>query len=95
MVAIALKKLRKSKKLTQDELADLLCVSRSAISLYETGRREPDCAMLSKMADVFGVSVDFLLGRIAFEENIMVQNFFRMPVEYKQQVIKLINSRVS
>lgn len=63
MFCKTLKKLRKSHNMTQDELAELLNLSRSAISLYETGRREPDYTVLTKMADIFDVSVDFLLGR--------------------------------
>jgi len=58
-----LKKLRKSHNMTQDELAEMLSLSRSAISLYETGRREPDYSILTKLADIFDVSVDYLLGR--------------------------------
>ncbi|SHE36065.1 Helix-turn-helix [Caldanaerobius fijiensis DSM 17918] len=63
MFCKTLKKLRKSHNMTQDELAEMLNLSRSAISLYETGRREPDYTVLTKLADIFDVSVDFLLGR--------------------------------
>ncbi|WP_035172041.1 helix-turn-helix domain-containing protein [Caldanaerobius polysaccharolyticus] len=63
MFCKTLKKLRKSHNMTQDELAEMLSLSRSAISLYETGRREPDYSILTKLADIFDVSVDYLLGR--------------------------------
>jgi len=54
--------LRQSKGLTQNELAELVNVSRSALSLYELGKREPDYETLVRLADFFDVSVDYLLG---------------------------------
>lgn len=58
-----LKKLRNEKNLTQRELAKLLKLSPSTIAMYETGQRMPDPETLQKIADFFGVSVDYLLGR--------------------------------
>ena len=58
-----LRELRKSKKMTMKELAKVFGVSESTISLYETGKREPDNSMLKRLADYFGVSVDYLLER--------------------------------
>lgn len=57
-----LKKLRENKGLTQQELAELLGISRSAVTKYETGERFPDEAMLKKIAGVLGASLDTLLG---------------------------------
>ena len=58
-----LRELRQSKHLTQAELGAVLKVSASTIGMYEQGRREPDNPMLTKMADYFGVSIDYLIGR--------------------------------
>jgi len=58
-----LKKLRKEKGLTQEELAQALNITRSALSLYEIGKRDPDTETLRKIAGFFNVSVDYLLGR--------------------------------
>ena len=58
-----LKSLREEKCITQDMLANVLNVSRSSVANYETGVREPDIACLEDIADFFGVSVDYLLGR--------------------------------
>lgn len=55
-------KLRKSKKLTQVELAKALGVTRSALSQYELGLRNPDYDTLDKYSKYFGVSFDDLLG---------------------------------
>ncbi len=58
-----LKSLRLSKKLTQDELAKILKISRSTVGMYEKGDREPDYETLESIADYFNVSIDYLLGR--------------------------------
>ncbi|SHN66183.1 helix-turn-helix domain-containing protein [Desulfitobacterium chlororespirans] len=54
--------LRKRHALTQNELADLVQISRSALSLYEIGKREPDFVTLSRLSGYFGVTTDYLLG---------------------------------
>lgn len=56
-------KLRKSKGLTQAEMAKKIDVHRATYSNYETGLRTPDYETLKKIADFFDVSVDYLLGR--------------------------------
>lgn len=57
-----LKKLRKTGGITQQKLAEALCVSRSCISNYENNTRHPDYETIKQMADFFGVFVDYLLG---------------------------------
>lgn len=57
-----LTKLRKAKKLNQEQASELLGISRSTYANYEVGAREPNLALLKKMAMVFGVSADYLLG---------------------------------
>lgn len=64
MIDRRIKELRKSKKITQDELGFILGLSgKSAISNYENGYSTPDNDMLKKIADYFQVSTDYLLGR--------------------------------
>ncbi len=58
-----LKELRKSKNITQLDVATAIGVSPQVLSRYERGEREPDYKTLCKLADFFGVSVDELLGR--------------------------------
>jgi len=55
--------LRRARGLTQAELAQQLGVSKSAVSMYERGNREPELELLQAMADFFQVSVSSLLGR--------------------------------
>ena len=57
-----LKQLRLELGLNQNELAARLHVTQSAISSFETGERFPDSYTLCKMAELFDVSSDYLLG---------------------------------
>ena len=59
------KLLRTENGYTQDGLADMLGISRSAVSMYENGNREPDLKTLEAIADLFKVDMDYLLGRNA------------------------------
>ncbi|MBR4979283.1 MAG: helix-turn-helix transcriptional regulator [Clostridia bacterium] len=58
-----IKELRKAKKISQIKLGIDLNMSQNTISRYETGKREPSLSDLIKIADYFGVSVDYLLER--------------------------------
>lgn len=55
--------LRQRSGMSQQELADRSGCSRSAIGMYETGKREPDLETLEAFADIFNVDMDFLTGR--------------------------------
>jgi transcriptional regulator with XRE-family HTH domain len=55
--------LRDQRGLTQEELSSSLGISRAALSHYEKNRREPDTETLGKIADLFQVSLDYLVGR--------------------------------
>ena len=56
-----LKELRKAKKISQLKLAMDLHTNQNTISRYETGEREPGIRELIKIADYFGVTVDYLI----------------------------------
>ena len=56
-----LKSLRENKGLLQKELADILNISLSSISMYERGERQPDNETLKKISNYFNVSTDYLL----------------------------------
>lgn len=58
-----LKKLRTDKGLSQKELTDRLTLNRSTYARYETSSTQPDFDTLSKLADFYNVSVDYILGR--------------------------------
>lgn len=56
-----LKKLRTEKELTQQELADKINISRSAVARWENGSRLPDAAILLRLSGILGVDVNMLL----------------------------------
>lgn len=58
-----LKRLRTERKMTQEQLGEKINVTKVSISGYENGNRTPDMETTQKIADFFGVSVDYLLGR--------------------------------
>lgn len=58
-----LKQLRIEKNLRQDQLAKLVHVEKSSISMYENDVRQPSYEVLIRYAEVFNVSTDYLLGR--------------------------------
>lgn len=66
-----LKEAREKKKLTQIEASKLLGISNGTLSGYERNYRDPDTQILEKMANLYGVSTDFLLGR---PNDINIQN---------------------
>lgn len=55
--------LRKKKGWTQEEFGDMLGINKVTVSGYENGKRQPTPEMLSRMADLFGVTIDTVLGR--------------------------------
>ena len=58
----AIKSLRVWEGLTQGELAKKLKISRSAIGMYENGKRSPDVETLEKIADFFNVDMNYITG---------------------------------
>lgn len=74
--------LRKEKGMTQEELAAVLGVSGQAVSKWESGVCCPDIGLLPGVADVFGVTLDTLMGR-------------RAPVEDKEDVEDLLYRRIT
>ena len=61
MIGIRLRKLRTDNDMTQEEMADLLSVTPQAISRWENSVSVPDTNFLIPIADLFNVSVDFIL----------------------------------
>jgi len=104
MLGSNLKRLRNRYNYTQQQVADKIGVTRPAYTAYEKGTRNPDSSMLSKLADVFDVSIDELLGRepkqhdpsddfdaFMFEDK---EAFDALPDDVKQELIKEINDKI-
>jgi HTH-type transcriptional regulator, competence development regulator len=58
-----MKTLRQQKRLTQDRFAELLGTNIRMIARYEAGETDPAGDVIARMADIFEVSADYLLGR--------------------------------
>ena len=58
-----IKFLRENLKLSQEELAEKLNLSKGIISLYEQEKRKPSLEILIKLSEIFNVSIDYILGR--------------------------------
>lgn len=58
-----LKSLRAGKGIRQSELAELIGIRNTAISMMESGSRSPSVEVLCALADYFNVSLDYLVGR--------------------------------
>lgn len=54
-----LQQLRKGRKLSQQELADKMGISRATVSNYEVGRRAPHLSELQRFAEFYGVGLDY------------------------------------
>lgn len=83
MVAIGerIKESRKQKALTQQELAEQLNVSRSAVSNWEVGRNYPDLDLIVRLSDLLEITLDHLLR----EDTVMVQE---ISAEQRRGVIR-------
>lgn len=58
-----IRNLREDKDLTQQQMADMLFINRRTYSSYEIGVRSIPIDVLSKIADIFNTSTDYLIGR--------------------------------
>ena len=68
MFSIRIRDLREDKDQKQKDLAEYLQVHQTTYSDYELGRLNVPVAVLHKLADFYGVSVDYLLGRTDVKE---------------------------
>ncbi|MGN7765136.1 helix-turn-helix transcriptional regulator [Paenibacillus sp. 22594] len=69
-----MKDLRSSNKMTQEELAKIMLVTKQAISSWERNVANPDHKQLCFLADLFKVSVDYMLLRTIFRESLPMPN---------------------
>ena len=62
-----IKRLRMEQGMTQQNLADKLDLTKASVASYETNRRKPSLEVVEKLADLFNVSSDYILGRTKFK----------------------------
>lgn len=89
-----IKKLRAKSGLSQSELASRINISKSALAMYETGKREPNFEIVKRMANFFDVSIDYLLGQINnplhFETDDLRKEIAEMKILDLERVIEMI-----
>lgn len=92
MIGKRLISLRKTCNLTRPALGKILGVSMETIKSYEEDKIEPSVKMLEKIADYFGVSTDFLLGReeISGDEEMIIGLMAGLSPEEKKKVIEMV-----
>lgn len=86
IVAENIIKLRTSKGMTQAELGEMLSYSDKSISKWERADALPDAYVLKKIADLFDVTVDYLLNEHSPDEKIVVEK----PRTYSRTMISVI-----
>ncbi len=85
-----IKKLREERKMSRKELADKLQISYWALSKYENNERTPDITLLRKIAQEFGVSIEYLAG--LSDENLLlstspvIQKILQLPPEALNEI---------
>lgn len=105
-----LKKLRSEKKLTLQEVSEKSGVSYSAYQKYELGIRELGAKSLVKLADFYGVSVNYLLGReeapepldqlatlssMEVTEQVLLEKYLELPKASREIVINFMKSAIA
>lgn len=79
--------LRESKDLKKKELAEILNVSSSSISQYESGTNMPGYDILCRLSEYFDVSIDFLLGNDTITDSISLEDCFYNGVTYQELLV--------
>lgn len=97
-----LRLLREEKGISQQKLAEMLSISQQAIFKYEKTINEPDISTLIKIAEIFNVSVDYLVGnteirepynmRLSEQELIHLRMWRSLPHNIKNSIDVLISS---
>lgn len=101
-----IKGLRKEYKMSQRQLAAVVNLTQQAVGKWESGIAEPDIDALGKMAEYFGCSVDYLLGRAVDKaplgvcqeqtpkkpDNVVIQDFYAAPMDLTLHGMKTKNA---
>lgn len=102
-----LKQIREANGLTKRELCEKTGISERAYLTYEYGEREPKISVIEKLADFYGVTTDYILGRdnvlSPFEEIIsrigensktmdVVEMYGQLPENVQQAIINFMSS---
>lgn len=90
MIGEIIKKLRRERNITQEQLGNAIGVSKMAISYFEKGKKAPGRETLEKIADYFNITTDYLLGRSDDPE--LTEYESKVVTEEGNNIIKLIET---
>lgn len=94
-----LKEIRKSKNISQEQAANALGISVRAYQNYEYEQREPNIEMINKLADFYGVTTDYLLGREPLpnplagcekDEAAVIEKYLSLPSEARKCTLNVL-----
>lgn len=94
-----LKEIRKSKNISQEQAANALGISVRAYQNYEYEQREPNIEMINKLADFYGVTTDYLLGREPLpnplagcekDEAAVIEKYLSLPSEVRKCALDVL-----
>lgn len=96
-----IKNLRKKHNLTQQQLADIVGITATGISYWESGSATPNIETLNKLSNYFGVTVNYLLGakdKVEKEDNSRTAILFRkteqVSPEEKDRLLDILDSTI-
>lgn len=80
-IGAIIKTKRRAKDLTQEQLAEYLNISVSAVSQWESGKTTPDISLLIPLAEFFDITLDELLGRTPGEKEKVINEYNEKHIE--------------
>lgn len=105
LIGLRIRTMRRSRKMTQADLANAINQSQSSITMYETGRREPDFETLEALADIFNVPLSSIVAdeasdnlyspimeTMSSQARIISGGVDRMPPEKRDQALKILQA---
>ena len=90
-----IKNLRTKNNMTQERLAELLNISPQAVSRWETGAAMPDISLLPPLANLFGVTTDYLLSMDTYQKDMRKAEFDEAFFEYWKHDDKETNYQIA
>ena len=81
LLTTQLRHLRGYNAVTQREIADALCIDRSTYTYYELGETQPSLLMLVRLARLYDVTTDYLLG---------IQPEEKQPTPFERELLQLV-----
>lgn len=101
LLSEVIKHYRKALNMSQANLAEMIGMSQQAVAKWESGKAEPDSATLKKLASIFGITVDQLLGNTKLEDDwppeakVLFRDMKKLTPEQFELVKKLVKEFIN